>query len=322
MLKLLLHRYFLRYVIEPIKNLFPIDMGSKKSVIFVAGMGRSGTTWVGDLLNYQDHFRVIFEPFCADKVTEAKGFSSTRYIRTQVNSPELVNFARNVLTGQIRSNWTEIKKPGKIYFRRMIKDIRCNLMLLWLNQLCIGMPIVFVVRNPFSVAASWLQLKNFKEASDFDILRNQDRLFIDFPVIANALKMIDINDPFERIIWMWAVNHYVPFSQMDELNFYLAVYENLLLESALYAPCLLEFGCVDYSLEKVQSILGKPSRANFLKRDPSLEKEELFNGWRKVFTAKQLKRGQTILSVFGLASLYDADGYPLVASFQDIKRYL
>jgi len=33
------------------------------SLVFVAGTGRSGTTWLAQLLNANDQFRLIVEPF-------------------------------------------------------------------------------------------------------------------------------------------------------------------------------------------------------------------------------------------------------------------
>ena len=40
-----------------------IDTGNIKNTIFIAGSGRSGTTWLMEMINYKNQFRPIFEPF-------------------------------------------------------------------------------------------------------------------------------------------------------------------------------------------------------------------------------------------------------------------
>lgn len=49
-----------------------IDTGRIEDAVILAGMGRSGTTWGADVLNYDKSCRVMFEPFYPAAVHEAR----------------------------------------------------------------------------------------------------------------------------------------------------------------------------------------------------------------------------------------------------------
>src|SRR5215207_6837022 len=102
-----------------------VDYGSDhRSTIFLAGTARSGTTWVSELINYRNEYRYIFEPFNDKKVSLAGPFGGRRYLRPEEEDPELLHTASFILSGKIRSNWTERFNRRFISERRLIKDIR------------------------------------------------------------------------------------------------------------------------------------------------------------------------------------------------------
>jgi hypothetical protein len=39
-----------------------------RNTIFLAGTGRSGTTWLSNIINYKNEYRYMFEPFQSKKV--------------------------------------------------------------------------------------------------------------------------------------------------------------------------------------------------------------------------------------------------------------
>ncbi len=82
----------------------PLDLNRRfDSLIFVAGTGRSGTTWLVDLLNADNRHRVIFEPL-RPRWGALGDRNLPRYIRPDVDDPELVGLVRNVLLGKLESN--------------------------------------------------------------------------------------------------------------------------------------------------------------------------------------------------------------------------
>ena len=45
-------------------GIFHIDLNySPSNTVLIAGSGRSGTTWLSEILNYNNDYRSIFEPF-------------------------------------------------------------------------------------------------------------------------------------------------------------------------------------------------------------------------------------------------------------------
>ena len=54
--------------------------------IFLAGVGRGGTTWISDIINYNNEYRFIFEPFQPYKVNEVKEFIYHQYLRHRIRT--------------------------------------------------------------------------------------------------------------------------------------------------------------------------------------------------------------------------------------------
>ena len=59
---------------EKISSAFPIDIAGTNKTIFIAGIGRSGTTWVAETINYFNEFRILFEPFFPAKTKQLKDY--------------------------------------------------------------------------------------------------------------------------------------------------------------------------------------------------------------------------------------------------------
>ncbi len=45
-----------------------IDFNDYRQTVFVSGVGRSGTTWVANIINYANDYRFMFEPFHPQRV--------------------------------------------------------------------------------------------------------------------------------------------------------------------------------------------------------------------------------------------------------------
>ena len=116
------------------KRLFYSDNGSKNDAIMVAGMGRSGTTLVADLINFDNQSRVIFEPFSPLHVKEARPFKQMQYMHPGCESPTHRKTAEKIVSGKIHNLWVNRDARKFTYQKRIIKDIRCNLMLKWLKM--------------------------------------------------------------------------------------------------------------------------------------------------------------------------------------------
>ncbi|MBI1249051.1 hypothetical protein GC197_14565 [bacterium] len=290
-----------------------VDQAPPEQYIMVAGMGRSGTTWLSQVINHRCDFRVLFEPFCKGKVPETLPFQQFQYIDTHRKVDDLEEAAREILAGVPKGAWIDRDNTTGTYHHRLIKMIRCNLMLGWLSQLS-SQPIVLLIRNPFQVAHSWLRLdwtkKSDGNCDDFDAILSQPELLRDYPLVSELAEEIDSTDEFLRIIFQWCVLHYIPRQQLNSSQAFVVFYESLIKNGVDPSTGIFEYLNISVDREKLEHAWHRPSSANFLGRDFSVGNARLLNEWKSFFTAEQISKATAIINKFGLGDLYDSDGMP------------
>ena len=169
--------------------------------LIVAGSGRSGTTWIVDVLAEANNLRTIFEPLNSFFVPEARIFANC-YVRENAHEPELKGFMGKVIKGEYHNLWIDIRCnkanliPSlsqmtslnglydfgafyKVFLRRsrkyireksfapITKLIRANLMLDWIEK-NFNARILFLVRHPGAVVASQIAASKAKDGSVWD----------------------------------------------------------------------------------------------------------------------------------------------------------
>ena len=169
--------------------------------LVIAGSGRSGTTWVLDVLAEANNLRPVFEPLNPLGVGETRFFCN-RYVREKAYEPELKCFMEKVFTGKLNYLWPKTRiipaeMPSSISqmtswdynytllshytkilirysnyarkksFRPITKFIRANLMLDWLAA-NFNPRIIFLVRHPGAVAASKIAAAKTKGGAVWD----------------------------------------------------------------------------------------------------------------------------------------------------------
>ena len=196
---------------EKISSAFPIDIAGTNKTIFIAGMGRSGTTWVAETINYSNEFRILFEPFFPAKTKQLKDYQYIQYIRPNNKKDKYFSPARSIIRGEIRNQWIDQFNKKYIYTKRLIKDIHCNLMLGWIKENFPGVPILFVIRHPLQVISSWQKLgwgiEALGERSDYEIVISQKQILKDYPIIEKAINKFNIKTNFEKFLFLWCIYH-------------------------------------------------------------------------------------------------------------------
>src|ERR1700694_6133799 len=82
-----------------------IDYGlSHKSAVFLAGSGRSGTTWIASLINYKGDYRYITEPFNPEHTPGCESFNYALYLRPENRTDKYLRPARQLITGRAGCN--------------------------------------------------------------------------------------------------------------------------------------------------------------------------------------------------------------------------
>ena len=295
-----------------ISNKILIDYNNNyRATVFLSGVGRSGTTWISNIINYKNEYRDIFEPFLPNKVKEAAEFEYHQYIRPHNRDPKFLNPAKIILSGRFKNSWTDTNNRKKIASKRIIKDIRTNLMLKWIHTNFPDMPIVLLLRHPCAVANSWLRLHWGKEVlgtrTDLDICLSQQELMEDFlePFKSN---IENAKDDFEKHIFLWCILNYVPLRQFKRSEIHLAFYEEFCENPMLEIDRLFSF-LGKKTDEKVFKNLNKPSSES-RKDSEIMTGGSLTDGWRDYITVEQIQSAVNILSLFGLDSIYSHESMP------------
>jgi hypothetical protein len=106
-----------------------------RNTILLSSLGRSGSTLVSNILNYKNDYRIIFEPFKQEKVKLAADFIYPTYVDPSDTSESISVSMHKILTGRVRSWWTDKPNEKIITTQRLIKDIYTNLMLGWIKNI-------------------------------------------------------------------------------------------------------------------------------------------------------------------------------------------
>ena len=124
-----------------------------RHTLFLVGSGRSGSTWLSEILVEALHGRFIFEPFRRDQIPLARNIRWGQYIDPDTSDQALKNVVRQILEGRIRLQWTDIHNTHRLPRTRLVKEIRATNLLPWVVREFLDMPVVYLLRHP--LAASW-----------------------------------------------------------------------------------------------------------------------------------------------------------------------
>jgi len=285
---------------------------SYKETVLLCGSGRSGTTWLAEILNNDNTFRYMFEPFHPDHVKIVKHFSSRQYIQNINKSKEFLVPASMIFSGRIRNLWIDRYNKNIWPNRRLIKDIRINLFLRWIKINFPYIPIVFMLRHPFSVACSRIRLGWKDHLNSF---YKQKHLANDFLIINNDLYSY-IETDFERQILMWCIENYVPLKTLKKDEMYIIFYEKLLTNPVKEITRLFDFlnlSVSDYLFNKIKN----PSQMT-KNNSPLMTGENPLTYWEKIISFEQRRNALKILEKFGLDEIYDDEALPNISGLENI----
>jgi sulfotransferase family protein len=278
--------------------------------VFLAGSGRSGTTWVQELINHAHDHRVIFEPFLGSVVPFCRHFERRQYLRGADDSHAFLNPARKILGGKFRNEWADQYNDRPVYHKRLVKDIRANLLLHWLRRHFPAVPIVFLMRHPCAVVSSQLKGRWGTRAVDF---LQQPHLVEDF-LIPFAGLIHYAQDDFDNLLLVWCIENYVPLQQFRRGEIFLLFYEELIRNP-------------ECEVERLFSFLKRPVEPCAFEqlRLPSAQSSEWsavvtgddrLDSWRRHLDAHHVQRAVQFLRLFGLDELYGEDTMPRVRGAQ------
>ena len=301
-------RKLYRRAVQEIGSRFYVNPDSdlRKSIL-VAGTGRSGTTWLGDLVASQIPCRVLFEPFNPDLVAEYRGFRYFQYMRPGTEHPEFGTFAQKVFTGEIRNRWIDRQNERIRSEYRIIKEIRINLALKWLHDNFPVVPIILLIRHPCAVVASRMEL-GWATDSDIAALLSQPDLMDDhLEPYSYLIKNAETAEEKHAIIW--SVSNLVPLKQFKYRELKVVYYENLCTQPLAEMTSIFD-SIGQKSVVSVIDTIDRPSQTTRVTSALVTGSDKL-SSWRKKLSPPQIDNILRIVDGFGLSQLYDASLLPL-----------
>lgn len=252
------------------------DNGDYRDAVILAGTGRSGTTWDQEIINYQNDFRVMFEPFHSIKIDMLKDWNYRQYIRRDDSREKYLVPAARILSGDIRHRWIDRYNRKTFPQKRLIKDIRIQLLFPWIKFHFPEIPIILLLRHPCAVANSKIKLGWDTHLDEFLI---QDELMDDF--LAPFKKELENADTlFEKHVLLWCVENYIPLKQFNRGEILVVFYEQLCVNPEKEIERILQFIGKNFSPE----ILDKVFKPSAQSRDDSaiITGVDLVSSWREI----------------------------------------
>jgi hypothetical protein len=213
------------------------------SPIVVLSFGRSGSTWVSDIISKNLGGLLLFEPLHPETCPFAQ---EACYSDGYALGERLASFLRHILARGDRNRWllrnhlfSPLESVSQTYVDMVweesrvlgFKEIRANYMIDWLIE-HLDARIVYLVRHPAAVIASLRRRTNFWNEFGFE---THWQLFLDH-VVANP-RHAELLAPYREVIHharspiqreavMWAASHKVATHALTRHNLPTFYYED------------------------------------------------------------------------------------------------
>ena len=281
------------------------------NTILISGTARSGTTFISDLINYKNEYRLIFEPFNPQKVKICNNFKIKQYIRPNCKDTKYFEPTKLILSGRIRNYWIDHQNKLFVSDKRIVKDIRTNLMLKWISNNFSNMPIILIIRHPCAVAHS--KIKMGWKAHLEQILYQQNLINDYLSEYLDGIKSIKSN--FEQHILIWCIENCIPLKQFKKDEIFIVFYEELCLNPKNEIDLLFKYINKKYDID----IFKKMKKPSTMSQDNTvIDGENLINKWKKNISKEQIKKALEILNLFNLDKIYLEDTMPIVESKKNL----
>lgn len=234
-------------------------MLDKARTVAIVGFGRSGTTWLSDIVSKASGQALLFEPWHPEVLAKSTQYSY-RSSYSEEETAELAGHLSSALNKQQPVPWllrnhlpTEVHEADPSLTQLIwdqigvmgFKTIRATLVPDWVLENVAGQ-MIYVVRHPLAVVASIARRANFWEfgwpktfeifsenaflgaSSDLDEVREQ------------FLQRATLSSDLEKIALMWAVTHAISLPRLEASNTPIVYYEDLYRQPFVWARKVLD----------------------------------------------------------------------------------
>jgi hypothetical protein len=286
--------------------------GGVERSLLVAGSGRSGTTWLAELLAGTRR-RVVFEPLHPVR-GPFPDLGVRRYPRPGAADPALESAFEAILTGRLRDPWTDQYNATLLPKGRLVKDVWANMALGWVRDRFPEVRIILLLRHPAAVIRSQALLERWDWHADPIRLVAQPDLVADHlggmvDLLGSAPRGLDAS------VLTWCVENLVPLRALGPHGAHVVFYEHLVQRP-------------ETELRRIASFLGEPfdvrvveraGRPSPLARTDSavVRGVDASSSWVEEVPPSVRGHVAELVARAGLGRIYGEDPAPLVGSGAD-----
>jgi len=270
-------------------------------------MGRSGSTLFANLINCTSDFREIFEPFFPDKVEEAKPFVYPKYLPPDKNDKRYLKPAKKIFSGSLKNKWTDQSNANYASNRLLIKAIRSNLFLKWINAHFPEIEIILLMRNPFAVVKSWIAA-NFGDGQlGRERLLSQEDLVEDY-LLPFKDEYLAINNTFLRLLFFWCIYYHIPLKQFDSKNITIVFYEHLITDTKAELALVNSRLSLDIDYQRANEVVKIPSHTT--RKYGDIKRLGKIDLWSEGIETSIIDEAYRIMNLFSMDTFYGPNGMP------------
>jgi len=289
------------------------DRDTARSIL-VAGTARSGTTWLADIIASQVPCRIMFEPFHSRQVQAFRQFHYFQYARPGDRNEDLWSYCYQILTGAIRDKWIDRQVEHLFPRYRVIKAIRANLFLKWMNDRFPEVKLLFIMRHPCAVVLSRMQL-GWATDTDIDPFLAQRKLVEDY--LASRMDVIErAKTVEEKHAVIWCISNLVPLSQFEQDGLNVVFYEHLCTQPEIEVPRVFRTTSLPYR-DDVLDHMDRPSTTS-IRTSAIVTGDDKVMNWKGALSPEQIDRVFSVVQGFGLEEIYRDSAMPSAAALPRI----
>ncbi len=279
--------------------------------VILASSGRSGSTFLAGLLNWDQQFRYLFEPLHPSWVKQFGNQPKQPYLPAGSDNAALLKDVSDAYSGALSNPWIDQYNPQRNPDRRLVKVIRGNLTLAGYTEKFPRSKCIFLLRNPLAQALSAVRGNWKLDPTSFG---RQPEFRAKYPELVQHLNQCP-SDPFLRAITFWCVENLIPLVELNFSKIKHLRYEDLVTNPQQQIAGLFEYIGKDFDQRVLDlvDVRSKTTRAT--------DKGNPLTRWKTILSDEQQGQASQILQDFGLDSLYDDQGLP-GSSIEQVQQAL
>ncbi len=253
--------------------------------------------------------RMIFEPFHAGRGIPSLAAHRYSLISAEADNGDLAAGVRRLLTKSSWNPWVEQFNPAAqfVYRRRLLKEVRINLLLPWLLGRFSDCRFVLLLRHPAAVVQSQVS---------GGWLLSPDRLYGQpglgrLPWVQDLKKLDSSDEAFERNLLFWAIENRIALDAATAAGIPVMLYEELCVEPEAQLAGLERYLGTAFLPAATEGAAEASWSSSKSVADYSLEQK--ISSWQTRILPGQMTAMLRILEASGLNSVYGRESMPVAS---------